>query len=133
LGGPSLRNIRTAIVEIRQAKLPDHKKVGNAGSFFKNPVVEASVAERIKAEWPDAPTYPAAEEGKVKLAAGWLIDKCGWKGGSLGRAGVHDRQALVLINLGGATAQEVITLADTIRRDVAAKFGVDISPEVNIV
>ncbi len=133
LGGPSLRNIRTAIVEIRQAKLPDHKKVGNAGSFFKNPVVEASVAERIKAEWPDAPTYPTAEEGKVKLAAGWLIDKCGWKGGSLGRAGVHDRQALVLINLGGATAQEVITLADTIRRDVAAKFGVDISPEVNIV
>ncbi len=133
LGGPTLRNIRTAIVEIRRAKLPDHKKVGNAGSFFKNPVVEASVAERIKAEWPDAPTYPAAEQGKVKLAAGWLIDKCGWKGGSLGRAGVHDRQALVLINLGGATAQEVITLAETIRKDVASKFGVDISPEVNIV
>ena len=133
LGGPTLRNIRTAIVEIRRAKLPDHKKVGNAGSFFKNPVVEASVAERIKAEWPDAPTYPAAEQGKVKLAAGWLIDKCGWKGGRLGRAGVHDRQALVLINLGGATAQEVITLAETIRKDVASKFGVDISPEVNIV
>lgn len=133
LGGPTLRNIRTAIVEIRRAKLPDHKKVGNAGSFFKNPVVDASVAERIKAEWPDAPTYPAAEQGKVKLAAGWLIDKCGWKGGSLGRAGVHDRQALVLINLGGATAQEVITLAETIRKDVASKFGVDISPEVNIV
>jgi UDP-N-acetylmuramate dehydrogenase len=130
---PTILEVRQAVVAIRQRKLPEPKVLGNAGSFFKNPGVEASVAERIKAEWPDAPTYPAAEEGKVKLAAGWLIDKCGWKGGSLGRAGVHDRQALVLINLGGATAQEVITLADTIRRDVAAKFGVDISPEVNIV
>lgn len=133
LGGATLRNIRQAVVEIRRSKLPDHKVIGNAGSFFKNPVVDASVTERIKAEWPDAPTYPTAEEGKVKLAAGWLIDKCGWKGRALGRAGVHDRQALVLVNLGGATAEEVITLANTIREDVASKFGVDISPEVNII
>lgn len=133
LGGATLRNIRTGVVEIRRAKLPDHKVVGNAGSFFKNPVVEDSVAERIKAEWPDAPTYPTPHEGMTKLAAGWLIDKCGWKGRSLGRAGVHDRQALVLVNRGGATAEEVITLAQTIRRDVAAKFGVEIDPEVNII
>ena len=133
LGGATLRNIRQAVVEIRRSKLPDHKVIGNAGSFFKNPVVDASVAERIKAEWPEAPTYPTAEEGKVKLAAGWLIDKCGWKGRALGRAGVHDRQALVLVNLGGASAEEVITLANTIREDVASKFGVEISPEVNII
>ena len=133
LGGATIGNIRQAIIEIRRSKLPDHKVVGNAGSFFKNPIVDEAVAARIKSEWPDAPTYPAGIEGKVKLAAGWLIDKCGWKGGKLGRAGVHDRQALVLINLGGATAEEVITLARTICRDVAEKFGVEISPEVNIV
>lgn len=133
LGGESLRNIRTAVVEIRRSKLPDHKVVGNAGSFFKNPVVESAVADRIKAEWPEAPTYPTPKEGMVKLAAGWLIDKCGWKGRSLGRAGVHDRQALVLINCGGATAAEVITLAQTICKDVADKFGVAIEPEVNII
>ena len=121
------------MVEIRRSKLPDHKVVGNAGSFFKNPVVESAVADRIKAEWPEAPTYPTPAEGMVKLAAGWLIDKCGWKGRSLGRAGVHDRQALVLINCGGATAAEVITLAQTICKDVADKFGVAIEPEVNII
>ena len=132
-GGATLANIRDAICSIRRSKLPDTAVLGNAGSFFKNPVVERELAERLLAEYPDMPLYPAGEEGKAKLAAGWLIDRTGWKGKSDGRVGVHTRQALVLINLGGATGAEVMELAYRIVTEVKERFGVELSPEVNVL
>lgn len=132
-GGATLRNIREAICAIRRAKLPDPKVTGNAGSFFKNPVVDECVARQLQAQWPDMPVYPAAGcAGKVKLAAGWLIDKTGLKGYKRGRVGVHERQALVLVNLGGATGGEVIDFAHTVQMRVHEKFGIEIDTEVNI-
>lgn len=133
MGGPTLQNIREAVCSIRRSKLPDTAVTGNAGSFFKNPVVAQSVADKLKNAWPDMPLYPAEEEGCAKLAAGWLIDKAGMKGYRAGRVGVHDRQALVLVNLGGATGAEVAALADTVRQRVADKFGIEIETEVNIL
>ena len=132
-GGATLRNIREAIIAIRRTKLPDTAELGNAGSFFKNPVVDQPVAERLKTEWPDMPLYPAQEPGKAKLAAGWLIDKAGMKGYREGRVGVHERQALVLVNLGGATGGEVIALARKVQTAVRDRFGVEIDTEVNIL
>ena len=132
-GGATLANIRDAICSIRRSKLPDTAVLGNAGSFFKNPIVEREVAERLLAEFPDMPSYPAQEEGKVKLAAGWLIDKAGLKGYKQGNVGVHERQALVLVNLGGATGGEVIAFAHSVVDAVREKFGIEISPEVNIL
>ena len=131
-GGATLRNIREAICSIRRAKLPDPAVLGNAGSFFKNPVVEAPVAERLLAEYPDMPHY-AAPEGRVKLAAGWLIDRAGMKGSRKGAVGVHERQALVLVNHGGATGGEVIAFARTVQAKVREKFGIEIDTEVNIL
>ena len=132
-GGATLRNIREAICAIRRAKLPDPKVTGNAGSFFKNPVVDECVARQLQAQWPDMPVYPAAGcAGRVKLAAGWLIDKAGLKGYKRGRVGVHERQALVLVNLGGATGGEVIDFAHTVQMRVHEKFGIEIDTEVNI-
>lgn len=132
-GGATLRNIREAICAIRRSKLPDTAVLGNAGSFFKNPVVEASVAEALLASYPEMPHYPAADPAKVKLAAGWLIDRAGLKGYREGRVGVHDRQALVLVNHGGATGGEVIALARKVQQTVKEKFGVEIDTEVNIL
>ena len=132
-GGATLRNIRDAIIAIRRAKLPDTAELGNAGSFFKNPVVDGATADRLKNEWPDMPLYPAAEAGKAKLAAGWLIDKAGMKGYREGRVGVHERQALVLVNLGGATGDEVLALARKVQAAVRDRFGVEIDTEVNIL
>ena len=132
-GGATLRNIRDAIIAIRQAKLPDTAVLGNAGSFFKNPSVELSVAERLQAEWPEMPLYPSQEAGKAKLAAGWLIDRAGMKGYREGSVGVHERQALVLVNHGGATGSEVIALARKVQAAVRDKFGVEIDTEVNIL
>ncbi len=133
-GGATLKNIREAICSIRRSKLPDTAVLGNAGSFFKNPVVDRSVAERLQAESPDMPLYPSAEgPGRVKLAAGWLIDRCGLKGYRQGRVGVHEKQALVLVNRGGATGSEVIELARHVQRTVKERFGVEIDTEVNIV
>lgn len=131
-GGATLRNIREAICSIRRAKLPDPAVLGNAGSFFKNPVVEAPVAERLLAEYPDMPHY-AAPEGRVKLAAGWLIDRAGMKGSRKGAVGVHERQALVLVNHGGATGGEVIAFAHEVQEQVREKFGIEIDTEVNIL
>ena len=131
-GGTTLRNIREAICSIRRAKLPDPAVLGNAGSFFKNPVVEAPVAERLLAEYPDMPHY-AAPEGRIKLAAGWLIDRAGMKGYREGSVGVHERQALVLVNHGGATGGEVIAFARTVQAKVREKFGIEIDTEVNIL
>ncbi len=132
-GGATLRNIRDAIIAIRQAKLPDTAVLGNAGSFFKNPSVELSVAERLQAEWPEMPLYPSQEAGKAKLAAGWLIDRGGMKGYREGSVGVHERQALVLVNHGGATGSEVIALARKVQAAVRDKFDVEIDTEVNIL
>ena len=131
-GGATLRNIREAICAIRRAKLPDPAVLGNAGSFFKNPVVGAAAAERLLAEYPDMPHYPAPE-GRVKLAAGWLIDRAGMKGRRKGAVGVHERQALVLVNHGGATGGEVIAFARTVQAKVREKFGIEIDTEVNIL
>lgn len=131
-GGATLRNIREAICSIRRAKLPDPAVLGNAGSFFKNPVVEASVAENLLKAYPDMPHYPAPE-GRVKLAAGWLIDRAGMKGHRAGNVGVHERQALVLVNHGGATGGEVIAFARTVQARVREKFGIEIDTEVNIL
>lgn len=132
-GGATLANIRDAICSIRRSKLPDTAVLGNAGSFFKNPTVETAVAERLRADYPDMPLYPVMQEGMVKLAAGWLIDKAGMKGFRTGHVGVHDRQALVLVNFGGASGGEVLELAHTVQQRVKAAFGIDIDTEVNIL
>jgi UDP-N-acetylmuramate dehydrogenase len=130
--GTTHRQVAEAVMAIRQSKLPDPSEVGNAGSFFKNPVVSQAVFERIQSDHPEVAYYPAPG-GKVKLAAGWLIDRAGWKGYRRGTCGVHDRQALVLVNYGGATGAEVWALALDIMEDVEAKYGVRLEPEVNQV
>lgn len=132
-GAPTLHNIREAICAIRRTKLPDPAETGNAGSFFKNPVVPRRTAERLLAQHPDMPHYPTADPERIKLAAGWLIDRTGLKGWSLGRVGIHPRQALVVVNLGGADGREIIAFADTVRERVRERFGVEIEPEVNIL
>lgn len=129
---PELRTMREAIIAIRQVKLPDHRLLGNAGSFFMNPIVSAEQAERLRAQHPDLPTYPLSD-GRVKLAAGWLIDRCGYKGYRQGNVGVYEHQALVLVNHGGATGQEVANLAIEIQGAVSDRFGVDIHPEVRYI
>lgn len=128
---PTIKQVRQAIIDIRNAKLPDPKVQGNAGSFFMNPVVSREKFLSIQKDYPQMPFYEV--EGGVKIPAGWMIDQCGWKGKALGRAAVHDKQALVLVNLGGATSDEIITLCNTVCKDVKEKFGVDIRPEVNFI
>ncbi|MBR3937443.1 MAG: UDP-N-acetylmuramate dehydrogenase [Bacteroidaceae bacterium] len=131
LGGPTLANIRQAVISIRDSKLPDPKVLGNAGSFFMNPVVTEQEFNIIRSNYPDVPSYPAP--GGIKVPAGWLIEKTGWKGRSLGPAAVYDKQALVLVNRGGATGADVKRLADTIIADVKQKFGITLSTEVNYI
>ncbi|QYD68471.1 UDP-N-acetylmuramate dehydrogenase [Paraburkholderia edwinii] len=125
---PSAQAIFDAVVSVRRAKLPDPLALGNAGSFFKNPVVDAAQFNALLEREPGVISYPQSD-GRMKLAAGWLIDRCGWKGRALGAAAVHDRQALVLVNRGGATGADVLALATAIQRDVAARFGVELEPE----
>jgi UDP-N-acetylenolpyruvoylglucosamine reductase len=132
LGAETLINVRQGVINIRQNKLPDPEIIGNAGSFFKNPVVESSVALNLKNEYPDIPVYKD-QEGYMKLASGWLIERCGWKGERRGDAGVHNKQALVLINYGKATGKEIYNLSEEIRKSVHKKFGVDLEREVEIV
>ncbi len=128
---PSVKSVAQAVINIRRSKLPDPKEIGNAGSFFKNPVVSDIQFKELKARYPEMPAYPA-EKGS-KLAAGWLIEQCGWKGFREGDAGVHARQALVLVNYGKATGQEVYGLAQRIIESVKQKFNVVLEPEVNVV
>ena len=130
-GREGAMRLRQIIIDIRRAKLPDPKEQGNAGSFFKNPVVSQQKADKLLKEYPDMPHYPASEG--IKLAAGWLIEQAGWKGKSLGPAAVHDRQALVLVNKGGATGKDIQRLCEAIQRDVADKFDIDLEPEVNFI
>lgn len=131
-GGLSLAGLRQIIIHIREAKLPDPEKIGNAGSFFMNPIVPVQQFEELLKMYPEMPHYKV-DETRVKIPAGWMIDRCGWKGKHLGRAGVHDKQALVLVNLGGATGAEVVRLAEAIVRSVKEKFGITICPEVNFI
>ena len=128
----TLENLRGVIVRIRREKLPDPNVTGNAGSFFMNPVIPCTQFDKLKAIYPDMPHYSVGD-GLVKIPAGWMIDRCGWKGRNLGLAGVHPRQALVLINLGGAKASDVMNLAEAIVKSVKDKFGIEIHPEVNYI
>ena len=129
---PTAQQLRQAIIRIREEKLPDPKVEGNAGSFFMNPVVSREKFESLLAEYPLMPHYHIDEQ-REKIPAGWMIEQCGWKGRTVGHAGVHSKQALVLVNRGGATGQEVVNLCNAIRADVLQKFGIEINPEVNII
>ncbi|ALM87046.1 UDP-N-acetylenolpyruvoylglucosamine reductase [Bordetella sp. N] len=126
------RAIAAAVCDIRRAKLPDPARIGNAGSFFKNPIVDAAQRDALAARFPGLVSYAQAD-GRYKLAAGWLIDQCGWKGRGLGPAGVHERQALVLVNRGGAQAADILALARAIQADVQARFGVALEAEPVVV
>jgi UDP-N-acetylmuramate dehydrogenase len=128
VAAPTPREVSDAVIAIRRRKLPDPLEIGNAGSFFKNPVVAREQCERLLDAWPNLVHHPQPD-GSEKLAAGWLIDQCGWKGRSLGRAGVYPKQALVLVNNGGASGPEVLALARAIQADVQERFGVLLEPE----
>ena len=128
---PTIKELSDAVIAIRQSKLPDPKIIGNAGSFFKNPTVEITLLEQIQKNYPDIPNYPA--ENRRKLAAGWLIEKAGWKGRTFDNYGVHKLQALVLVNYGNCTGQEIFDLSSQIIQDVFEKFGVLLEREVNIL
>jgi UDP-N-acetylmuramate dehydrogenase len=128
----TIRAVSDAVIRIRTSKLPDPAVLGNAGSFFKNPSIPREHYERLAALHPGMPSYPQ-RDGTVKLPAGWLIEQCSWKGRIVGRAGVHARQALVLVNHGGATGDEILRLALDIQRAVRDRFGVELVPEVNVV
>ncbi len=130
--GLSPMRLRQYIIDIRKEKLPDPSVEGNAGSFFMNPVVPESQFSELQSAYPQIPCWPV-DGGQVKIPAGWLIEQCGWKGRSLGRAGVHSRQALVLVNRGGATGNEIVKLSDAIISDVEEHFHIRLQPEVNIV
>jgi UDP-N-acetylmuramate dehydrogenase len=129
------QDVARAVIAIRQRKLPDPALLGNAGSFFRNPVVDAALAQALSADHPGMPRYPAGhgESARVKLSAGWMIEQCGWKGYRAGDAGVHERHALVLVNHGSATGAQVLALAERIRDSVARRYGVTLQPEPTIV
>ncbi len=129
---PSIRDVSNAVIAIRQSKLPDPKVIGNAGSFFKNPIVENAVYDAIKLNYPEVPFYPV-DEHHGKLAAGWLIEKAGWKGKKIDTYGVHTLQALVLVNYGGSTGNQIYDLSSQIILDIESKFGVTLEREVNIL
>ena len=129
---PTLRQIHNAICAIRDAKLPDVKQIGNAGSFFKNPVISAEQFATLQQHYPDIPHYPDAD-GMVKVPAGWLIEKAGWKGWRDEHVGVYEKQALVLVHYGGGSGHDIVGLAQRIQQSVEEKFGIQISPEVNFV
>ena len=132
ISSPTPQQLRDVIIKIRREKLPDPEVEGNAGSFFMNPIVSRGKYDELAALYPNMPHYDI-DADHVKIPAGWMIDQCGWKGRTLGRAGVHSKQALVLVNRGGATGNEVVTLCTTICNDVKQKFGIEINPEVNIL
>ncbi len=129
---PTIRDVARAVINIRQSKLPDPKVLGNSGSFFKNPVVTKEEFEVFSNSYPEAPFYEISEQS-FKIPAGWLIEQCGFKGKRYGDAGVHEKQALVLVNYGNASGAEIMALATRIIKAVATKFGIAITPEVNVI
>ena len=132
IGVPSPKDVYHAVSAIRRRKLPDPATLGNAGSFFKNPLIPAQQAQQLKGEHPQLPVYPAGQE-MAKLAAGWLIEQCGWKGFRDGDAGVHRQHALVLVNHGSASGRQILALAERIRADVRARFGVELEIEPRVI
>lgn len=129
---PTLQSVRDAVIAIRKEKLPDPSELGNAGSYFMNPIIPAEQFDKLKALYPTIPSYPASE-GKVKVPAGWLIEQCGFKGKRHGEVGVYEKQALVLVNYGGATGDEIALVAESIRTAVNDRFGIELMPEVKYI
>ena len=127
----SIQAVSNAVIEIRQSKLPDPKELGNAGSFFKNPTIPTSQFEKLKISFPTIPGFEVAEG--IKVPAGWLIEQAGWKGKRVGEVGVHAKQALVLVNYGKGTGEEIKSLSEQVRASVRAQFGIELSPEVNFI
>ena len=132
ISNPTIKDVSDAVIAIRSSKLPDPAKIGNAGSFFKNPVIDMQFAEKLKITFPTMPQYEVAENFR-KLAAGWLIEQCGWKGKTINNCGVHKLQALVLVNYSDATGQQIFDLSSGIIESVKEKFGVLLEREVNII
>jgi UDP-N-acetylmuramate dehydrogenase len=128
----TIKTVSDAVIKIRSSKLPDPKDIPNAGSFFKNPLVPKKKFDELVANYPLMPNYPD-KNNQVKIPAGWLIEQCGWKGKRIGNTGTHARQALVLVNYGNATGDEILSLAHEIKKSVSEKFGIDLIPEVNII
>ncbi|MCF8275774.1 MAG: UDP-N-acetylmuramate dehydrogenase [Flavobacteriales bacterium] len=130
ISSPTIKDVSQAVINIRQSKLPDPKELGNSGSFFKNPVIPTMQYEELKAKHPSIPGYPSGNE--TKLAAGWLIEQCGWKGKVVGNTGSHAKQALVLVNYGEASGVEIFNLSEQIMKSVYDTFGVQLEREVNV-
>jgi UDP-N-acetylmuramate dehydrogenase len=128
----TLANVRQAVIDIRRRKLPEPKVWGNAGSFYLNPVISKSQYDSLLKEYPELPSYPVSDT-EIKVPAGYLIEKCGWKGKAQGKVAVHGSQALVLINKGGANGLDIINLSDSIRQSVRDKFQIELTPEVNLI
>ncbi|MEO9532602.1 MAG: UDP-N-acetylmuramate dehydrogenase [Crocinitomicaceae bacterium] len=129
---PNIKDVSDAVIFIRQTKLPDPKEIGNSGSFFKNPIIPISQFNDLKVKFPDMANYPIDEE-HVKIAAGWLIDQAGWKGKTIGNYGVHKNQALVLVNYGGASGQDIYQLSEDIMNNVKEIYGIQLEREVNVI
>lgn len=132
IGKPGLKDVSNAVIAIRQSKLPDPKELGNSGSFFKNPIISKADFEKVQAKFPDIKFFPVSET-EIKVPAGWLIEQAGFKGQRFGNAGVHKNQALVLVNYGGATGQEILNVSKEVQRAVLEKFGIAIEAEVNVI
>jgi len=132
VANPNIASVSDAVIHIRTSKLPDPAQLGNAGSFFKNPEIDAAQFSDLQQTFPNILHYPTGE-GRQKIPAGWLIEQCGWKGKRFGDAGCYEKQALVLVNYGHATGQEILALAHTIIASVEAKFGISLTPEVNLI
>ena len=130
---PNIRDVSRAVVDIRRSKLPNPAQLGNAGSFFKNPEIPEKQFVSLKNQYPDIVFFPGSSEGLIKVPAGWLIESSGWKGKTIGNVGIHRLQALVIVNYGGASGQEVIDLSTEVRKSVQELFGIDLIPEVNII
>ncbi len=128
---PTPQDVSNAVISIRKSKLPDPNQLGNAGSFFKNPIIQRPIFEILKMQYPDVPYYDI-DQLHVKVPAGWLVEQCGWKGKQFGNVGVHNKQALVLVNFSNATGKEVYNLSQDITASVLEKFGIELEREVNV-